>query len=203
VTERKVLIWDLPVRILHWLVAACFAAAWLTAESEWWRAIHVACGYAAMAGVALRVLWGFVGSRHARFATFVHSVTAAGRYVRSLVSVRPEHWAGHNPAGGLAIVGLLVLGGATGVTGWLALHEYADGDWHEVAASAWLALVGIHLCGVAVGSVLHRENLVAAMLTGRKRADPREAIASASAWAGGVAIALAAAVGGLSLAGLL
>lgn len=168
-------VWDILVRIFHWSFAACFAGAWLTAESERWRDVHVTLGYAMLGLVAFRLLWGLVGPRHARFSSFVRGPAAVARYLRSLVAGRPEHHLGHNPAGAVAIVLLLAAALAAIASGWAVYNDWG-GEWleetHEFLAGAMLALVGVHLAGVAVASWLHRENLVRAMLTGRKNAAP-------------------------------
>ncbi len=164
-------VWDLPTRVFHGLLIASFAGAWITAESERWRLVHVTLGLT-MAGLVLwRLLWGFVGTRHARFADFVRGPGAVLRYLKSLTGGHPEHHAGHNPAGGWAILGLLGLTAVTTALGWAAYSEWG-GDWlgegHELAANLMMALVGVHVAGVLVSSWLHRENLVRAMVTGRK-----------------------------------
>jgi len=105
----RILVWDLPVRLFHWMLAISFAGAWVTADSERWRDIHILLGYTAGGLVALRVVWGLVGTRHARFASFVRGPRRVIAYLRSLVSDRPEHATGHNPAGAWAIVALLLL----------------------------------------------------------------------------------------------
>ncbi len=165
-------VWDILVRLFHWSFAACFAGAWLTAESERWRDVHVALGYTMLGLVAFRLAWGVVGPRHARFSSFVRGPAAIARYLRSLLAGRPEHHLGHNPAGAVAIVLLLALAAFAGASGW-ATYNDLGGHWleetHEFLAGAMLAVVGVHLAGVAVASWLHRENLVAAMLTGRKK----------------------------------
>jgi len=174
--DRPVLVWDLPLRIFHWLLALSFAGAWITAESERWRLLHVTLGYTMAGLLVFRLLWGLWGTRHARFASFVRGPGAVMRYLQSLRRGRPERHAGHNPAGAWAIVAMLALGAAVALTGW-AVYREAGGKWlehaHEAAAQAMLALVALHLVAVAVSSWLHRENLVGAMLTGRKtgRAD--------------------------------
>jgi cytochrome b len=195
--NRKVLVWDLPVRIGHWLMAGCFAVAWLTGESEEWRLVHVFAG-GAMVGIALfRVIWGLVGSRYALFADFLHGPQAALSYLKSLLGPRPEHYVGHNPAGGYAIVLLLVLMLVSGASGWLTYQEMG-GEWlaelHEIAVNMMLVVVLVHLCGVFIGSIAHRENLVRPMVTGFKSGDATDRIASARpiaaitllAWAGAV-----------------
>lgn len=177
----KIPVWDLPVRFFHWLLAASFAGAFLTAESEHWRNLHVMLGYTLLGLILFRLVWGFAGSRHARFASFVTGPAAVWRYLRSLVSGDPEQHVGHNPAGALAILALLGLGILTAATGW-AVYSDVGGDWveelHEGVAYAMLAVVGLHVAGVLVSSVLHRENLVAAMITGRKPGAPDQAIRS-------------------------
>ncbi len=90
---RTVKVWDIPVRLFHWSFAACFAGAWLTAESERFRDVHVALGYTMAGLIAFRLLWGLVGTRHARFASFVRGPAAVARYLRSLLAGRPEHHA--------------------------------------------------------------------------------------------------------------
>lgn len=182
-------IWDLPTRVFHGLLIASFAGAWITAESERWRLVHVTLGLT-MAGLVLwRLLWGFVGTRHARFADFVRGPAAVGRYLKSLRAGRPEHHVGHNPAGGWAILGLLGLTAVTTALGWATYSDWG-GEWlgegHEVAANLLIALVGVHVAGVLVGSWLHRENLIRAMITGRKAAEeadvrPRRAMGAALA----------------------
>lgn len=179
---KSVLVWDAPVRVFHWLLVLSFAGAWLTAESERWRLVHVTLGYTMAGLVAFRIVWGLVGTRHARFADFVRGPRAAWRYLGSLLSGRPEHHAGHNPAGALAIVALLVLIAATAASGW-ANYNDIGGEWleelHEGAANTLLAVVLVHLVGVVVGSLTHRENLVRSMITGRKAVPPQEGIRSA------------------------
>lgn len=178
-TTSRITVWDLPTRVFHWSLAACFAGAFLTAESERWRDVHVMLGYALLGLIAFRLVWGVVGSRYARFSSFVAGPGAVGTYLRSLLSGNPEHHVGHNPAGALAILVLLGLGLLAGATGW-AVYNDIGGEWveelHEGAAYAMLAVVGLHIAGVIVSSLLHRENLVAAMITGRKQGAPDQAI---------------------------
>lgn len=179
---RRELVWDAPVRVFHWLMVLCFAGAWITAESEGFRLLHVTLGYTMAGLVVFRLVWGLVGTRHARFASFVRGPAAVLRYMRALLRGQPEHHTGHNPAGALAIVGMLVLAGAITATGW-AGYAGGYGEWvtevHEAAAIAMLALVGLHIAGVALASWMHRENLVASMVSGRKAAPAADGIRSA------------------------
>jgi cytochrome b len=166
-----VVVWDMAQRVAHWVLVGSFATAWLLSEGERWRQWHVVAGLVAL-GVALwRLGWGWLGSRHARFADFVRGPTAVARYLRTLLGT-PEHHLGHNPAGGWAIVLLLALTVATATTGWLGQNELAS--WaetlHEPLAKAWMLTVVVHVSGVLVSSLLHAENLLAAMWHGRKSA---------------------------------
>jgi cytochrome b len=179
---RAVLVWDLPVRVFHWLMVLCFAGAWLTAESERWRLLHVTLGYTMGGLVAFRVLWGLIGTRHARFASFVRGPRKVLAYLRSLVRGEPEHHVGHNPAGALAIVVMLGLVVGIVLTGHANFNDIG-GHWvedvHESAASLMLALVGVHLAGVLASSWLHGENLARAMVSGRKLGAPQDGVRSA------------------------
>ena len=178
-TER-ILVWDLPTRLFHWLLAASFAGAWLTGDSERWRDLHLMLGYSVAGLIVFRILWGFVGSRYARFRSFLFRPSELAAYLRSLVARSPSHYLGHNPAGSVAIFLLLALGLVTALSGW-ATYQELGGDWleelHEGAAVAMLAVVGVHIAGVLVSSLLHRENLVRSMITGRKLGEPDQGIA--------------------------
>lgn len=196
-TKRQILVWDLPVRLGHWLMAGGFALAWITGKSEEWRLVHALAG-GTVVGVALfHLLWGMLGTRYALFVDFVRSPRAALSYLRSLISPRPQHHVGHNPAGGWAIVLLLALAILSGATGWLNYQDIG-GEWleelHEGLAATMLTVVFIHLAGVFVGSLAHRENLPRAMVTGLKRGDPSDAIATAKPLAMLILIGFAAAV---------
>jgi cytochrome b len=172
VTKGTVLVWDLPIRIGHWIMAIAFLVAWLTGESEEWRLVHVVAGGAILGVVSFRTFWGLFGTRYALFADFIRSPAKAIRYLRRLITRTPENYIGHNPAGGWAILLLLVLALITCGVGWLAYQDIG-GEWlkefHEGAATAMLVVVIIHLGGVAVGSIAHGENLPRSMITGRKR----------------------------------
>jgi cytochrome b len=179
---RKILVWDLPVRVFHWLLVFSFAGAYLTAESERWRLVHVTLGYTMAGLVVFRILWGFAGTRYARFSSFVRGPQAVKRYLGALLSRKPEHHTGHNPAGAVAIVALLLLALGVAASGWATYNEIA-GDWleevHEAIANVMLAIVGLHVAAVILSSWLHRENLVGAMFSGRKTGRPEESIRSA------------------------
>ena len=181
-TTDKILVWDLPVRIFHWLLAFSFFGAYLTAESARWARVHITLGYTVAGLVVFRLAWGLVGTRTARFASFVRGPRAAVAYLRSLFTRQPQHHLGHNPAAAWAIVGLLGLAVGVTATGW-AGYQGLGGDWlgevHETTANLMLALVGVHVVAVIVSSWLHREPLVRAMLTGRKPGPADQGIARA------------------------
>lgn len=194
--RQRRLVWDAPVRVFHWLMVLCFAGAYLTAESERWRLAHVTLGYTMAGLVGFRLVWGLIGTRHARFADFVRGPAAVTGYVRSLLARRPAAHAGHNPAGALAIVALLALAIGVTATGWLTYSELGAEsleDVHEAVANIMLALVGVHVAAVVLGSWLHRENLILPMFTGRKLATPDEGIRQA--WRGVAILMLAAVLG--------
>ncbi len=190
----RILVWDVPTRVFHWSLGSAFAGAWLLSESERWRNWHVGFGYAVLALVAFRLLWGVVGTKHARFAAFAFQPRAAYDYAVGLLTRTPRRYVGHNPLGGLAIVVLLALALATGATGYATYHELGgEGveELHEAFASAWLALVVVHVAGVVVGSLAHRENLVRAMVTGAKEGAASDGIRRAYAPVG-IAVAVLA-----------
>jgi cytochrome b len=184
------------VRLFHWLMVASFAGAWITAESESWRMVHVTLGYTMAGLVAFRILWGLVGTRYARFSSFVRGPSAIVAYVRGILQGKPEHHTGHNPAGALAIVALLGLTIVITASGWGTFNEIG-GKWleegHEIAANVMLALVGAHILGALVSSWLHRENLIGAMISGRKPGRPEEGVRSA--WRAVAAMMLVVVVG--------
>jgi cytochrome b len=179
---RKVLVWDAPVRVFHGLMVLSFAGAYLTAESERWRLVHVTLGTTMAGLLAFRIVWGFIGTRHARFSSFIRGPAAVLHYLRSIFQGRPAHHVGHNPAGAIAIVALLGLTAVVTAAGWATYNDLGGHGLqalHEAAANAMLALVGVHVAGVLIGSWVHRDNLIAAMLSGRKTGRPEDAVRSA------------------------
>jgi cytochrome b len=192
----RTLVWDAPVRVFHWLLVLTFSVAWLTSESERWQLVHITAGYTMAGLVAFRILWGLVGTQHARFSDFVRGPRAVARYLKSLVSRNPEHHAGHNPAGALAILALLALAVLTVGTGWASYNEIGGElfeEVHEALASTMLAIVVVHVLAVLASSVLHRENLVGAMVHGRKPVPAAEGIRSP--WRSIAVLLLAAVLG--------
>ena len=172
VKKQSVLVWDMPVRVFHWLLAISFAGAWLTSESEYFQIVHYALGYSACVLVLFRLIWGFVGSKYARFAEFIKGPTEVTDHLKSIGSVTAPHHIGHNPAGGwvmLALMGLILLMGLSGY--WIVKEFFADwmSELHEVLAIVALALVVIHVVAALAMSFFQRENLVRSMVTGHKQ----------------------------------
>jgi len=166
-------VWDPLVRIFHWSLVAAFTFAWLTGEES--QRLHVAIGYAIVGLVAFRLVWGLIGTAHARFSDFVYRPSIVVGHLIDTGSLRAKRYIGHNPAGGAMVIALLVMLAATCATGiMMTTRTFWGIEWveeaHEGAASLTLILVGLHLAGVFAASVRHHENLVAAMITGRKRA---------------------------------
>lgn len=165
-------VWDPLVRLFHWCLVAAFGSAYLLGEDG--GPLHQRLGYVVLGLVALRLLWGVVGSRHARFRDFVPSPAQLMAYLRDSAARREKRYLGHNPAGGAMIVALLLALATTGLSGWLGASDaFWGAEWlqelHELAAHATLLLAGLHVAGVAWSSLRHRENLVRAMFTGKKR----------------------------------
>jgi cytochrome b len=186
-TSREIRVWDPALRIFHWTLAGGFTIAYLTEDEL--LPVHVYAGYVVGALIAFRLLWGFVGPRHAHFSDFVRAPTSVVAYLKDAVRLRAPRYVGHNPAGGAMIVALLISLAVTVVTG-MALYGTTDfagplaglfrgeaaadilEEVHELAANLCLVLVVFHLAGVLLASLEHRENLVKAMITGRKKENP-------------------------------
>jgi len=166
-------VWDPFVRIFHWSLVALVIVAVATGDEVEW--LHLAAGYAIAALVALRVLWGFVGSRHARFSAFVRPPSEVLRFVGQSLRLKAPRYLGHNPAGGAMIVAMLALIAFIAATGFMLTTDAYWGSKtlkgvHEAAAYTLIGLAFAHVAGVVLASVEHGENLVRAMITGRKRA---------------------------------
>jgi cytochrome b len=185
-SESNIKVWDPVVRIGHWALVIAFFTAYLTEDD--FMALHVWAGYIIGAVVCFRLIWGFVGSRHARFSDFVRSPAASLKYVVGLVRHRSKRYVGHNPAGGIMILLLLsfLLGtvfsgvvlqgmedGAGPLATWVSAYADREDVWedvHEVFANLTLLLVVMHVAGALLSGRAHKENLIKAMLTGRKKA---------------------------------
>ena len=172
--QPEVKVWDPFVRIFHWGLVTAFLVAWATGDES--KRVHILAGYCVIGLVALRIVWGIIGAKHARFASFVRGPRAVTGYLRDTAKLRAKRYLGHNPAGGAMIVALLVMLSVIGATGFMMTTDAFWGvawvqDVHETAVSVTLGLVVLHILGVVVASYEHGENLVRAMVTGRKRAE--------------------------------
>jgi cytochrome b len=182
--ETNIRVWDPLVRLFHWGLVSAFALAYLSEDD--WMNLHVYAGYTVLGLLGFRLVWGFVGPRYARFSDFVRPPWEVVSYLKGLFALRAKRFLGHNPAGGAMIV-LLLLSlvlttltglGAYGAEGYGPLAAWAAGlvglgkealeEVHEFAANFTLFLIVVHIAGVLFGSLLHKENLVRAMITGRK-----------------------------------
>ena len=170
--EPSVKVWDPFVRICHWSLVVLFAVAFLTGDEI--ERIHVAAGYGIAGLVTARIVWGFIGPRFARFSDFVKGPRAVTGYLIEAASLKAPRSLGHNPAGGAMIVALLILLAGLSVTGYLMTTDAYWGskvleEIHEALANISLLLIGLHVAGVILSSLEHGENLIKAMITGRKR----------------------------------
>jgi len=168
-------VWDPFVRFFHWSLVLSFAVAFLSGEEDDLRTLHLWAGYAASALVAMRLIWGVIGTHYARFGQFVRSPHSVATYIRDVLTGREARYIGHNPAGGLMVVALLVSLVALCVTGILMETDAFWGsepleEAHEIIANGMLVLIGLHVAGVVLESLRHHESLVRAMITGKKRA---------------------------------
>ena len=190
---KKILVWDVPTRVFHWLLVLSFTGAYLTAESELDRDIHVVLGYTLLGLIAFRLLWGVFGTRYAQFRSFLFKPGQVAAYARSLLKGKPAHYIGHNPLGSVSVWLLLGLGILSGVSGVMSFQDIGGDvmeELHEFVSDAMLAVVVIHIAGVVVSSVLHRENLVLSMITGFKSAEPDEGIRRSYLWLGIIILAI-------------
>jgi cytochrome b len=165
-------VWDPVVRAFHWSLVALFLTAYMSGDAG--GQVHIAAGTGIAGLIVLRIVWGFVGPRHARFSNFVRSPRIVLAYVRDLVRLRAPRYLGHNPAGGAMIIALLVMLAYTGITGYMMTTDaFWGAKWveelHEAAASLTVGLVVFHVFGVLLSSFMHGENLVKSMVTGRKQ----------------------------------
>ncbi len=183
---RKVQVWDVPTRLFHWTLLGLVVTAWLTGEEADGAAIHRAAGSAVAGLLVFRLVWGFIGGEHARFADFAVGPAAIIAHARDLLSKSPKRHLGHNPLGGAAVFLLLLNLAVIVATGLFSAGENNAGPFvglwglqlsevHEIAFRVLQALVAVHILGVAVETWKSRDALVPAMITGRKvrRADER------------------------------
>jgi len=182
--NKPILIWDLPTRIFHWVLALSFTFAWLTYDDNRYLFAHVYAGYVFISLLLFRLVWGIIGSRYAQFRTFAYNWPSVQAYLKGLLTGQASRYIGHNPAGGWAIFVMLILGFIVSIAGILVLAgeeghgpfkdyvPYAVGTFskeiHEIFAWIMLAFTFIHVTGVVLESWFHKENLTLSMITGKK-----------------------------------
>jgi cytochrome b len=185
---RTIAVWDLPTRLFKWSLVVFVSLAFLVSSSHPYGlmfVIHVACGYAVTLLLLFRFAWGFIGGKYARFQSFVHGWRSFRIYGQGLLRLKPSRVVGHNPVGGWMIMTLLITLSAIVLSGLLAeartggaglLSALLPGETAAVVGSihGWLGfiimwLAALHVAGVLFESLLHRENLVLTMITGRKQ----------------------------------
>ncbi|WP_373510154.1 cytochrome b/b6 domain-containing protein [Thiocapsa sp.] len=187
-SRERIRVWDPLVRIFHWALVGGFATAFIVEDDL--LGVHIWAGYLVLSLIAVRLVWGLIGTRHARFSDFVRKPSDVLAYVRDAVRLRAPRYLGHNPAGGAMVIALMVAVVLTGLSG-LAVYGAEElsgplapmmsalpGSWgdvfeevHEVMANLTLVLIVAHVAGVIFSSLSHRENLIGGMITGLKRKD--------------------------------
>ena len=203
-------VWDIFIRTFHWTLVGSMVGLYLSGDD--FESLHIILGYFVMFLVLFRIIWGFIGTKHARFHDFLYRPSKIYQYLKSLINGNPTHYIGHNPAGGLMVIVMLLSLLVTAFTGLKALDSegkglltntgisifrfaYADEDdddddddqtyktghhqknqedefWEEIHESMtcfMIFLIITHLVGVIVSSWIHKENLILAMINGRKK----------------------------------
>ena len=190
---KKYLVWDLPVRLFHWLLVICLIAQWLTAEVlDDMLNIHFYIGYFTLSLIIFRFFWGFIGSRYAKFSSFLAGPKAIYQYLSALVSKQPLNSVGHNPLGGLLLPAILLLVGAQAISGLFTTDDIlSEGPYYSNASSAvqnimqWLhhnvylvivALVVLHLVAITWYRLVLKNDLIGPMLHGQKAVPKSEGI---------------------------
>lgn len=165
-------VWDPFVRLFHWSLVGLFAFSYATGDE--WKSAHVVSGYLIGSLIAMRVLWGLFGSEHARFVDFIYSPVTVLSFLADTARMQAKRYIGHNPAGGAMVIALLLTVGGIATTGYMMTTDAYWGiewveDTHKILVNVALGLIALHVAGVVLASVEHGENLVRAMVTGRKR----------------------------------
>lgn len=184
---QKCQVWDAPTRVFHWLMVFGFTTCYLTGDNDRWALAHITAGYMILGLILFRLLWGFIGTRHARFRNFICGPRAVMDYVVCLCRNNTKHYAGHNPAGAIAIFALIVLGILVTVSGIMVNEEMnypGLEEIHDISSNVMLATVFVHITGVIISSLLHRENLIGAMISGCKPNCERDSIDQTYRWLG-------------------
>lgn len=209
-TTEKRLVWDLPLRLFHWLLVLSIAASWYTAENSEeyitagenvysYTQIHFWLGYWTLGLIAFRILWGFIGPKHARFSSFLTGPSKLLGYARTVFRRDSAPAVGHNPLGGLMVVLMILMVGAQAVTGLFLIdnteiyaapyHPAVSGEtagtlarFHHVNFDVLLWVIGVHVLAIVFYVAWKRQNLVGPMVTGRKAALSEHEAIPGSQW---------------------
>lgn len=170
----RIKVWDPIVRVFHWSLVVFFLFSYLTGDE--WKSAHILSGYVIGGLIAARLVWGLVGSHHARFVNFVYRPRTIATFLGDTARLRAKRYVGHNPAGGAMVVALLVMVTGIVTTGYMMTTDaYWGIEWvedaHEIFVNFTLGLIVLHVGGVVLASLEHGENLVRSMFTGHKRLD--------------------------------
>lgn len=172
---KSVLVWDMPIRLFHWLLAACciasFALAFASPEHSRAFDWHMLIGLFLVPLIIFRLLWGFTGTTYSRFRSFIYSPIKAVAYLVSMIKGNSERHIGHNPAASYAILAMLVLAPGCVVSGILIPNGKIFQELHEIVSFILLGIIGAHFLGILFHTFVHKENVVLSMLTGRKMSD--------------------------------
>ncbi|MCE1160939.1 MAG: cytochrome b/b6 domain-containing protein [Burkholderiales bacterium] len=168
---NKILVWDPLVRLLHWILAILVIANFLNEDGKFY---HRWIGYTATAIVVMRIIWGFVGTKHARFSDWFPTPSRVVEYTRLKLKGQAPRYIGHNPLGAVMMLLLIVLVLNQGLTGFMMGTDQFFGEkwleeWHEIASNLILVAIGLHVLGAIFESIKTRENLPLAMIHGKKR----------------------------------
>lgn len=185
----RVLIWDLPVRLFHWmltlLILGALAIALLVHDSSPWYPYHSVLALIAAPLIVLRIVWGFVGTRHARFWSFLFSPKAVVTYFIDALRWRETRHSGHNPGAAYFVILLMVLPLLSVLSGYqLGAGNKQAKEFHEILAYVLLGVIGVHIVGVILHTLRHKELIAVSMVDGKKQADPAHAIPSSRPIAG-------------------
>jgi len=184
-SNESIKVWDIFIRFFHWSLVLTFFIGYLTEDD--FMTLHTVAGYSIIALICLRLIWGFIGTEHARFKDFIYPLSVVKKFITNTLSANSKRYLGHNPAGGLMILMMLVSLVLTSITGVIVegmensgpfaeqLHNSGEmledvfEEIHEFFANFSLLLIFIHIAGVIVESIIHKENLIKSMVTGLKR----------------------------------
>lgn len=171
-SDDRIKVWDPLVRIFHWSLVALFTFSFVTGDE--WKSAHILSGYAIGSLLVIRILWGLVGTRHARFASFIYSPRTIMAFLKDSLSMKAKRYVGHNPAGGAMVILLIAMISGIVTTGYMMTTDTFWGiewveDVHKALVYSTLGLIALHVAGVVLASLEHRENLARAMITGWKR----------------------------------